>query len=146
VVPRPLVCSGELMLNSIADYGELAADAPRVLLVEDEFLIRMVIADHLRECGFAVVEACNGDEAIAILSTGAHMDLVFTDVRMPGSADGLAVLSFVQQSRPNLPVIVTSGHLEADLAGAAGAVRFLAKPCLLEVIVSAFHAALGEEP
>lgn len=118
------------------------AEAPRVLIVEDEFLIRMLIADHLREIGYTVIEAFNGDEAIAILKTGAPFDLVFTDVRMPGTSDGMAVLEFVRQTRPELPVLVTSGHLNPDLAHAAGASGFLNKPCELDTVTAAIGLAL----
>jgi len=128
--------------NLLPDYAEYSAVAPCVLVVEDELLIRMVVADHLREAGFFVVEAFNGDEAIAILTAGALIDLVFTDVRMPGCADGLDVLGFVRRTRPDLPVLVTSGHLEPRVAQAGGAFRFLPKPCQLDVIVESVHAAL----
>ena len=116
------------------------AAAPRVLLVEDELLVRMIIADTLRDSGYAVIEAFNGDEAISILAAGAPIDLVITDVRMPGSADGLDVLHFVRRTRPELPVVVTSGHLEPRLAQVGGAVRFLPKPCNLNLIVDTVHA------
>ena len=114
----------------------------RVLVVEDEFLIRMLVADHLRDAGYNVIEAFNGDEAIAILAAGAAIDLVFTDVRMPGDADGMDVLSFIKQTRPELPVLMTSGHLEPSLAYAGGASGFLAKPCDPDRIVAAVRTAL----
>ena len=129
--------------NSMQDTAEHAADTTRILLVEDEFLIRMLVADHLRASGFAVVEAFNGDEAIAILKSGARFDLVFTDVRMPGSTDGLALLGFIRAAHPDLPVLMTSGHLEPHLAYAGGAVRFLPKPCDLDIVVDELRAALG---
>ena len=116
---------------------------PRVLVVEDEFLIRLLVADHLREAGFTVLEAFNGDEAIAILTAGAVVDLVFTDVRMPGAADGMALLEFVQRTQPELPVLMTSGHLEPELAYAGGAARFLPKPCDPEAVIDAIRAALS---
>ena len=128
--------------SSMPDEDLAPTDAPRVLVVEDEFLIRMLVADHLRDAGFAVVEAFNGDEAIAILTSGAPIDLVFTDVRMPGDADGLEVLAFVKRTRPDLPVLMTSGHLEPELAYAGGAERFLSKPCDPDLIVAAVQAAL----
>ena len=101
--------------SSLSDPAVLTEPGPRVLVVEDELLLRMLVSDYLRDAGFAVVEALNGDEAIAILEAGAAIDLVFTDVRMPGSADGLEVLSFVRRTRPSIPVVVTSGHLEAHV-------------------------------
>lgn len=127
--------------NSQSERAVAAGDAPRVLVVEDEFLIRLVVADYLREAGFVVVEASSGDEARSILQAGALIDLVFTDVRMPGSMDGLELLNFVREIRPNVPVLVTSGHLEGDLAYAGGAARFLRKPYDLQRLVDGLHAA-----
>lgn len=127
--------------NTMTDDAADATDRPRVLLVEDEFLIRILVADHLRDAGFTVLEAMNGDEAISILSAGADIDLVFTDVRMPGDADGMDLLAFVRRTRPELPVLMTSGHLEPALAYAGGAVAFLDKPCDLDVVVKALRTA-----
>lgn len=117
----------------------------RVLLVEDEFLIRMLTADHLRDAGFHVVEAVNGDEAIAILSAGASIDVVLSDVRMPGATDGLALLAFVRRALPDLPVIITSGHLEPGLAVAAGATKFIPKPCNLDELADGLRTALAHQ-
>lgn len=129
-------------MGLLAQPAALPADAPRVLVVEDEILIRIVLADRLRDAGFEVVEALNGDEAVAILSAGAPIDLVLTDVRMPGATDGLDVLHFVQRTRPGIPVIVTSGDLEPRAAHVKGAARFLRKPYDLDLTVEAIHAAL----
>lgn len=129
-------------MSVMTDQAPQAASMPRVLVVEDEFLIRLLVADHLREAGFTVVEAFNGDEAIAILNAGALIDLVFTDVRMPGAADGMALLGFVKRTRPDLPVLMTSGHLEPQLAYAGGAAEFLPKPCDPEAVIDAVRAAL----
>lgn len=129
-------------MNSMKNPVAEASQSPCVLVVEDEFLIRLLVADHLREAGFTVIEAINGEEAIAVLTAGALVDLVFTDVRMPGSVDGIELLSFVKRVRPELPVIMTSGHLEPELAYAGGAVAFLSKPCDLDGVTIALRAAL----
>lgn len=104
----------------------------RILVVEDEVLIRMLVCDLLRDAGYDVVEADNGDEALDLLKAGISIDLVLSDVRMPGSTDGLALLRFLRENLANMPVIITSGHLESDVALAAGASQFLAKPFKLE--------------
>ncbi len=86
-----------------------SADGPRtVLMVEDEVLIRMSVADYLRDCGYRVVEAGDAAEALEVLAAG-DVDLVFTDVDMPGDMDGLALARWVRANRPGLPVIVASG-------------------------------------
>lgn len=128
--------------NSRPDEGTAAAAPARVLVVEDEFLIRMVVSDHLRDCGYTVVEAFNGDEALDLLKSGAPFDLIFTDVRMPGAIDGLALLAYAVHHRPELPVVLTSGHLDPRLAYGGGAANFLAKPCTPEAIGRMVRATL----
>jgi DNA-binding NtrC family response regulator len=80
-----------------------------VLVVEDELLIRMDIADYLRERGYHVVEAGSGDEAVVALKADIGIAVVFTDVSMPGSLDGLGLARWVHRERPGLGVILTSG-------------------------------------
>ena len=106
----------------------LANRAMRLLVVEDEIFIRMFVCDVLRDAGYDVVEAVSGDEALDILKSGLAIDLVLSDVRMPGATDGLALLAFVRKNLAHLPVILTSGHLSPDIALADGAAQFLAKP------------------
>jgi DNA-binding response OmpR family regulator len=78
-----------------------------ILVVEDDVLVRATIADHLRDGGFKVIEARDADEALDILEA-MPVDLVFTDIQMPGSMDGLALASFIRQRHPSLPVLLTS--------------------------------------
>lgn len=80
-----------------------------VLVVEDELLIRLDIADYLRGHGYHVVEAGSGDEAVAALKADVDIAVVFTDVSMPGSLDGLGLARWVRRERPGLGVILTSG-------------------------------------
>ena len=98
----------------------LRADAPSptVLVVEDEVLIRLVIADYLRDCGYKVHEAVSGEEAIAILQAPeVSIDVVFSDVEMPGSMDGFALARWVRANKPGMEIILTSGiERSADIA------------------------------
>jgi CheY-like chemotaxis protein len=81
-----------------------------VLVVEDEVLIRLVIADYLRECGYKVYEAVNAQEAIAMLqSPEVAVDIVFSDVQMPGDMDGFALSRWIRANKPGVQVILTSG-------------------------------------
>ncbi|TPG13623.1 response regulator [Sphingomonas oligophenolica] len=94
------------------------AEAPQcILVVEDEVLIRFVIADYLRDCGYHVMEAADATEAVALLQVeAAPIDLVFSDVQMPGEMDGFGLAHWVRANRPGLPVILTSGNARtADL-------------------------------
>ena len=90
-----------------------------VLVVEDEVLTRLVIAEYLRECGYRVHEAVSADEAIAILqSPEVSVDVVFSDVEMPGSMDGFGLARWIRANKPGMQVILTSGaERSADIAG-----------------------------
>ena len=83
---------------------------PIILIVEDEFLIRMHAAELIKQEGYEVVEAGNADEAIAILECRSDIHVVFTDIRMPGSMDGLKLARAVRNSWPPVKIIATSGH------------------------------------
>ena len=85
------------------------ASRPTVLIVEDEFLIAISVATVFQKAGFETVEASNADEAIAILKK-RDVDLIFTDVRMPGSMDGLKLARYVRDRWPPVKIMVTSGH------------------------------------
>lgn len=88
-------------------------DIHTILVVEDEVLVRMTIADYLRECGFQVAEAGSADEALAILNSEMPVDLVFSDVQMPGTMNGFGLAQWIRQHRPDLKVILTSGANDA---------------------------------
>ena len=95
--------------------AQLDTPPKSILVVEDEVLLRFVIADYLRDCGYQVIEANDASEAVALL-TLEPPDLVFSDVRMPGEMDGLGLARWVRTNRPGLPVILTSGDVQtADL-------------------------------
>ena len=87
--------------------------ASTVLIVEDEVLIRMAVADYLRDCGYRVVEAGNGDEAVSLLKTDAEVDVVFSDVNLPGGINGFALAQWIRRERPGLRTILTSGIVRA---------------------------------
>ncbi len=105
-----------------------SSNSEYILVVEDESVIRMMVSDLFREAGFRVIEAFNADEAVCILKSGAPIDLVFSDVKMPGSMDGLGLLAYSQKTFPSLPFLVMSGHLQADEVLSRGARHFLSKP------------------
>jgi CheY-like chemotaxis protein len=88
-----------------------AGKEPTILVVEDEAHIRLMIAEALRAEGFGVVEASSGDEALTVLESGTRVNLVFTDVRMPGKLDGLALVGHLRVTRPDLKLAVGSGHV-----------------------------------
>ena len=80
-----------------------------VLVVEDEALIRMNAVCMIEEAGFAVVEACNADEAIRVLESRDDIQAVFTDINMPGEMDGVGLAREISKTMPGVHVILTSG-------------------------------------
>ncbi|MBV8976704.1 MAG: response regulator [Alphaproteobacteria bacterium] len=95
--------------------GESDGHKATILIVDDETLVRWVIAEHLQACGFNVLGASSADEAIeAIRRFEGHIDIVFSDVRMPGTMDGCALAGWVRANRPSTAVILTSGDAQAQ--------------------------------
>lgn len=115
-----------------------------ILVVEDELLIRFMLSDGLRDEGYHVVEACNADEAQTILLSFVP-DMLISDVRMPGSIDGIGLLKLVRDEFPLLPVIITSGHLDPLQAETEGATQFFRKPYSMEHLIRSVRAAIGTD-
>jgi CheY-like chemotaxis protein len=101
---------------------------PIVLVVEDEALMRMHAVALVEESGFEALEATNADEAIAILEARKDIRIVFTDIDMPGTMDGLRLAHAIRRRWPPIELILTSGHfrIEEDQLPSRG--RFLPKP------------------
>lgn len=106
-----------------------------VLVVEDESLIRMGIADYLSDAGFTVLEAANADQAIRLLEANRNIEVLFTDIDMPGTMDGLKLASAVSDRWPPVRIIVTSGHVKLDAAALPQGGLFVAKPYDPELIL-----------
>lgn len=88
-----------------------------VLVVEDEMLLRMRAVDMVEDAGFTPVEAVDADEAVAILESRSDIALLFTDIQMPGSIDGLGLAHAVHKRWPPIKIILVSGQLKlANLA------------------------------
>lgn len=119
--------------------------AHAVLVVDDDCLIRMDVADRLRDCGYDVIEAEDAAEAIAILNGGAPVRLIFSDVQMPGELDGFGLARWVHANRPGLPVILASGVVRAEAAAEAlcQAAAFIEKPYRDGAIAEAARRALA---
>lgn len=120
-----------------------SAEKTVVLVVEDEILVRMSIADHLRETGFEVLEASGADEAIDILATRFDITIMFTDIDMPGSMDGLKLAAAVRHRWPPIRIVVTSGHHIVDTDQLPGEALFFRKPYNPDRLVSAFRGMMG---
>jgi len=112
-----------------------------VLLVEDDFLIRMTIAEALADDGFMVLEAGNAQEALQALGDDPAIGLLITDIQLPGGTDGHALARQARGSRPDLPVIYTTGRPE-PLSCGGGRDLLIAKPYLPSEICAAARRML----
>lgn len=108
---------------------------PTVLVVEDDPLIRLEVAEQLETAGFSVVEAGNADQAIAVLEARPDINLVFTDVDMPGSMDGLKLAAAVRDRWPPVHIIITTGKSRPEEIPANA--LFIPKPYLGNAVVAA---------
>jgi DNA-binding NtrC family response regulator len=101
---------------------------PVVLVVEDEFIIRMNAVAMIDDAGYEVVEAIGADEAIAILEARPDIRVVFTDIEMPGSMNGLKLVHYIRERWPPVVLIVASGCLTPKPDEMPTATVFLQKP------------------
>ena len=107
--------------------GLSASKRPVVLIVEDELLLRMDAAEMIAAAGFEVVEAANADEAIEILEARRDITVVFTDIQMPGSMDGLKLARAVRGRWPPIKIVATSGLVDVGEKDLPEGGRFLRK-------------------
>ena len=112
-----------------------------VLVVEDEILIRVLIADELRAEGFSVVEAATADEALSYFQAGVQVDLVLSDIELPGALNGVDLIRRLRADAPDLPTVLTSGHSP----GVHPADAFLPKPYDVRQAVALVAALLRKE-
>ncbi len=106
------------------------APPPTILVVEEDVLVRNLAAAYLRDGGFEVIEANSADEAIRALQAEVLVDIVFSDIEMPGSMDGFGLAQWVRRERPWLKVILTSGAVRTakEARGLREQGPILAKP------------------
>lgn len=111
----------------------------RILVVEDETFVRMDAVEILRAAGFDILEAANADEAIQILERHSDIRLVFTDIDMPGSMNGLKLSAAVRDRWPPVRIIATSGHFKIKDGDLPADARFIPKPYQPAQIINAVH-------
>jgi DNA-binding LytR/AlgR family response regulator len=105
-----------------------AARRPVVLIVEDDFLIRLQAAQIISEAEFDVLEASSADEAISILEARSDITVLFTDIQMPGSMDGLKLAAAVKGRWPPIKIVTTSGLVDVRPEDLPEGGRFIPKP------------------
>jgi CheY-like chemotaxis protein len=116
---------------------------PVILIVEDESLLRLDSAEMIEHAGFEVIQAANADEAIAILSARLDIHVVFTDIQMPGSMDGLKLAHFVRNRWPPIKIVATSGHVVAGADDLPAGSVFLPKPYRSAEVVATLRELTG---
>jgi two-component sensor histidine kinase/CheY-like chemotaxis protein len=118
-------------------------EVPNVLIVEDEMILRMRAVDIVEDAGFHPVEAVNADEALAILESRSDISLLFTDIQMPGSIDGLKLAHAVHDRWPSIKIILVSGHVKPSASETPADSRFFGKPLGVEHMIAELQAMVG---
>jgi CheY-like chemotaxis protein len=119
---------------------------PTILVVEDELLLRLEAAERLRECGFRVLEASNAAEGRTLFEAHLTIDIVFTDVQMPGDMNGFEFARWVRQHHPATLMVLTSGggRMSRDAADLCDYASFVEKPCDYPFVVTHFKELLAK--
>jgi CheY-like chemotaxis protein len=125
---------------------KMAVKRPVVLVVEDDFLIRIDAVEMIEAAGFDVVEAANADEAMKILEVRLDITVVFTDIQMPGSMDGLKLAAAIRGRWPPIKIVATSGVVDVRGVDLPEGGRFLPKPYSSAEIVGALRELTSAEP
>jgi two-component sensor histidine kinase/CheY-like chemotaxis protein len=116
---------------------------PNVLVVEDEMILRMRAVDIVEDAGFNPVEAVNADQAISILESRSDISLLFTDIQMPGSIDGLKLAHAVHDRWPSIKIILVSGQVKPTDAERPANSRFFGKPLGVDQMIAELQDMVG---
>src|SRR3981189_3371935 len=121
------------------------AGPPKVLVGEDEMMRRMRAVDIVEDAGFTPIEAVNADEALAILESRSDIELLFTDIQMPGSMDGLKLAHAVHERWPSIKIILVSGQLTPTEADKPTNSRFFGKPLEVKQMIAERQKMIGQD-
>ena len=114
-----------------------------VLVVDDETFIRMNAIDMLQDSGFGVLEAVDADDALRVLADHPEIGVLFTDINMPGSMDGLDLARRVHELRPDVHLIITSGKVRPSASEIPDSGRFIEKPYQQQQFIGLVQAAVA---
>lgn len=114
-----------------------------VLVVDDEPFIRMNAMDMLGDAGFSVLEAADADDALRVLAKHPEIGVLFTDINMPGTMDGLDLVRRVHELRPAVHLIITFGKGRPTVAEIPGSGKFILKAYQQEKFIRLIEAAVG---
>lgn len=104
-------------------------------------LIRFHVTDYFRDCGFRVLEATDAARALELLQAEPSIDIVFTDITLPGDLDGVGLAQWIHKHRPTLPVVLTSGKV-SEATHKYKNIPFFAKPCDYAEVIAHIRALL----
>ena len=116
---------------------------PNVLVVEDEMVLRMRALDIVKDAGFNAVEAVNADQAMSILESRSDISLLFTDIQMPGSIDGLKLAHAVHQRWPAIKIMLVSGQVKPADTERPTDSRFFGKPLEVKQMIAELQEMIG---
>jgi CheY-like chemotaxis protein len=108
---------------------------PVILVVEDEALVRLSAVGMLEDAGFRMIQAVNSDQALELLTADSDVQLLFTDVNMPGTIDGLALARQVRDRWPHIGIMVASAKQEPNPEELPAGSRFEQKPYSPDAVV-----------
>jgi CheY-like chemotaxis protein len=117
--------------------------APVILIVDDDPFLRMLTAEFVNEAGFETLEARDADQAIAILESCSEIAVLFTDINMPGSMDGLQLAHVVSNRWPAIEILIASGHVRLRQADLPPNGRFLGKPYPAAAMIAELHSLVS---
>ena len=122
----------------------MAPHRPLVLVVEDEFFIRLNVTDALQSEGLEVIAVSNGDDALELIKTCPGIRAIFTDINMPGAIDGRGLVKFVEANHPDIALFVASGREYPSLLNELPKrARFYAKPFVVSQLVKEIKSSTG---
>src|SRR5258707_4709427 len=116
----------------------------KVLVVEDEMMLRMRAVDIVEDAGFTPIEAVNADDAFAILESRSDIDLLFTDIQMPGTMDGLKLAHAVHARWPSIKIMLVSGQVTLTETERPVNSRFYGKPLEVKKMIAELQEMMGE--
>jgi two-component system, response regulator PdtaR len=117
--------------------------APVILIVDDDRFLRALAIELVNEAGFETLEACDADQAIAVLESCSKIAVLFTDINMPGSMDGLKLASVVSDRWPVIEILIASARVPLRKSDLPPNSRFLRKPYRAEAMIADLHSLVG---
>lgn len=126
--------------------GTTVSHAPVVLIVDDEPLLRMLAVEAAEDAGFTTLQAADADEAVSLLEANPDVALLFTDINMPGTMDGLALAHVARNRWPTIKILVVSGQVRLRPSDLPPDSCFLGKPYRTEAMIAELRLLVAAIP